>query len=588
MPIITIDGQLDDIALNDQHIDLTDTLISYHTDLTDILRRETQLYIKSYGAGSSSTLSIRGGTANQTVIRWQDIPVNNPMLGLSDISLLSAGLFDQLSVSRGGGSSAYGNGAITGVLDLKNHVSRRNSLSVHTTIGSMGQKQANATLSYNHKKLSGSTKILYMKNKNNFRYRLSNGDLRNNSHAASSSKALLQTLSYAIDADKVLRYDFWIQDTYREIPPTSTQTRSEATQSDALYRHVLNYKQQMHRWQLNSSVAYFRESNAYSDPQILLDNNNVIDRIYHKTEAIISLSDTELLTLSYDFNHVTGQTEAYSNSQSISYHSLYTKLQKKWQAHTVYVGLRNEISSLGQHFTSPSIDYNYSVSQSLVLSAKISREYRFPTLNELHWQPGGNLDLLPEQGWNQEVSATYHKKNSKLSLASYHRVINDWILWGLPDNMNFWAAYNLSKVRSYGIELNYNHRISIANWQIEIDGGYNHTVSKNLKSSANPKINKGDQLFYTPIHIATLNLNNSYRNWQWSIYNRYTSSTAGVISELPGYLLVSTELSYRMMLWEQSVSLSFVIENITDRSYRVIERRPMPGRNYFIHFNIRL
>src|SRR5690606_34105553 len=33
----------------------------------------------------------------------------------------------------------------------------------------------------------------------------------------------------------------------------------------------------------------------------------------------------------------------------------------------------------------------------------VARNYRYPTLNDFYWDPGGNPDLKPEQSWNLEA-----------------------------------------------------------------------------------------------------------------------------------------------------------------------------------------
>jgi outer membrane cobalamin receptor len=114
------------------------------TNISEILNRKANIFVKNFGAVSSSTLSIRGGSANQALLTWNDVPINNPMLGLSDISLIPVQLFDQIEVNKGGNSSEYGNGAITGVINLNSNSLRSDkpiSLGVNYGIGSYGLRQ---------------------------------------------------------------------------------------------------------------------------------------------------------------------------------------------------------------------------------------------------------------------------------------------------------------------------------------------------------------------------------------------------------------------------------------------------------------
>ena len=49
-------------------------------NLADILSKETPIYIKSYGPGSLSTISIRGAGASHTQLYWNGIAINPPLL----------------------------------------------------------------------------------------------------------------------------------------------------------------------------------------------------------------------------------------------------------------------------------------------------------------------------------------------------------------------------------------------------------------------------------------------------------------------------------------------------------------------------
>ena len=46
--------------------------------------------------------------------------------------------------------------------------------------------------------------------------------------------------------------------------------------------------------------------------------------------------------------------------------------------------------------------------------------YRFPTINDLFWSPGGNLDLLPEKGYTSDIGVIWNKKIHKVSLSLIH------------------------------------------------------------------------------------------------------------------------------------------------------------------------
>ena len=52
-------------------------------------------------------------------------------------------------------------------------------------------------------------------------------------------------------------------------------------------------------------------------------------------------------------------------------------------------------------------DYMLSKAGNVRAKASISRNYRFPTLNDLYFQPGGNPDLQPEHGFTYDGGVSF-------------------------------------------------------------------------------------------------------------------------------------------------------------------------------------
>ena len=99
--------------------DLDTSFTKFSTpSLADQLTREGGLFIKSYGPGSLSTLSLRGSNASQTAVLWNGINICSPMLGLFDLTLIPTFLIDQATIQYGGSGASLGSGAIGGALHL--------------------------------------------------------------------------------------------------------------------------------------------------------------------------------------------------------------------------------------------------------------------------------------------------------------------------------------------------------------------------------------------------------------------------------------------------------------------------------------
>lgn len=92
------------------------------TNLSELLRFQSPVYIKENGRGAVSSPSFRGTTAQQTASVWNGININSAFLGQGDINNIALLGYDQIGIKAGGGSVIYGSGAIGGSIHLNNNL----------------------------------------------------------------------------------------------------------------------------------------------------------------------------------------------------------------------------------------------------------------------------------------------------------------------------------------------------------------------------------------------------------------------------------------------------------------------------------
>ena len=92
------------------------------SNLSELLRFQSAVYIKENGRGAVSSPSFRGTTAQQTAFVWNGININSNFLGQGDINNISLFGYDQIGIKAGGGSVTYGSGAIGGSIHLNNNL----------------------------------------------------------------------------------------------------------------------------------------------------------------------------------------------------------------------------------------------------------------------------------------------------------------------------------------------------------------------------------------------------------------------------------------------------------------------------------
>lgn len=560
--------------------------------VADLLSNQSSLYLKSYGSGSSATLSLRGGSANQALVKWNNIPISNPMLGVSDISLMPIALFDNVRIDLGGETINEGSGAMTGVIRLDQNQAFAKGFNgkLNTNISSFGHRSISGGVTYSNTKLSSSTKAVYTQSVNDFHYQINPTlDKKKQTHAALNTKAIAQYLSYRFDNNASLNFNVWLQKTFREIPPTTVQNRSEAEQDDMLKRFALNYTAKLKKLRLSTDLAYLDEDNNYLDPLTLIDTKNNFQRWVHQSELEYGVQKNLNIKLLYQISSTKANTEFYEKVQTLNQNSIGLSIDKSFgklgDATKFTIAARKEWNQNTSSSISPLFQFDTRLSPHLFLTAKLSKEFRFPTTNELFWRPGGNTELLPEEGYNQELDLKYLTQN-ETRISFYHRLINNWILWGVKEGTLFYSANNLARVRSYGFEFHKSFKIITGNIKHAFDASYAYSLSKNLVTLTNPIIESGSQLFYTPKHSWQVNWIGQLKTYQCHINSNYTSSVNGINEDLDGFMIVNAAIGKKIKFKETNTQLRIGLRNIFNVSYRVIERRPMPGRNYTLDLNL--
>ena len=128
------------------------------------------------------------------------------------------------------------------------------------------------------------------------------------------------------------------------------------------------------------------------------------------------------------------------------------------------------------------VDYTLVPELNLILKASGSRNYRYPSLNDLYFLPGGNPSLRHESGWTYDAGAQITVgRSGRWSLTGsatwFDSYIDDWIIW-LPTQQGFFSPRNLRSVHSCGIELRADIALSLGRgWLAGIDANYSWTPS---------------------------------------------------------------------------------------------------------------
>ena len=558
-------------------------------NLSELLQQESGVFIKTYGLGSSATIALRGGSAGHTAVLWNGLPIQSPMLGLLDFSLMPLNFIDEANINYGGGSSAWGSGAIGGVISLKNNFEKQKpSVALQSSIGSFGQYDFQVKTNYQIGKIIGRTRLFYNEAENDFTYQV-RADLprTKQTNAQLEQKGLLQEFFYSPKKNQELSLRFWGQQTNRQIPPTVAQTRSIASQKDEALRGSIHWKMIQNKMVWKAKSGLFKETIHYKDPERLTDALSYFWNALGEVEGEYFLNKNQQLLIGGSHSWTYADIENYATPPQRNQTALFSSFRQKVQNWNFQINGRAELVDGKMIPFIPSFGFDGKLTDLLTFQGKISRNYRLPTFNDLHWNPGGNIDLLPEIGWGQEIGITAGQE-STYSATFFNRKINNWVYWS-PTDQGFWSPQNLSQVWSRGLEQRFDWVFNFEKSSLKINGGYDFILSTNQIAISKPSIKEGEQLWYAPQHRAFGKVIFSYKNFQFNYNHQLTGPVRTPnFSTLEKYHIgnFSTSFNFPRKWWRGKISLS--INNIWDADYSVIEYRPMPGRNYQLRFQLKI
>lgn len=556
-------------------------------NLAEMLSKKSGVYIKSYGLGSLATSAVRGSSAGQTAVVWNGFPLQSPMVGQLDFSLLPVVFTDEISLQYGGNSAAWGSGAIGGAVILDNITQFYNGLSAKVNIasGSFGWQNYSAAFRYGNGKLAGSTRLFFEKAENDFSFKI-HPDLpeKKQEHATLQQQGILQEIFWNLKPGQELGLRVWLQSTGREIPPTLVQTRSAATQADEFLRTSLHWKRTGKNLVLQARTAFFAEKTDYRDELIGLESLSKFHSWMGEAEASWLWGQQFRLQSALLQAFTRADAPEYENPPEQSRTALFAAFRREGSRWRIQLDGRIEAVDGSLSPITPGLGLEGDVRRFLKLKAKIARNYRLPTFNDLYWEPGGNSGLLPESGWSEDLGWIFHGKSGRwdweFTVTGFNRRIRNWILWARREGQSFFSPQNIAEVWSRGVENRFNLHLKLPFAELAVSGGYDFTRSTNEKAIKSPKIEAGAQLFYVPRHQVFGEVSIRKNGFQAVVFHRFTGAVTGLNEAVPYFSISSFRAQYAHFRGRWSGTLFLHIENLWNADYKVIERRPMPGR-YF-------
>ena len=640
IPEVTVYGKrpLKEIGLQQTKLDSVVLKENIALSMADVLTFNTPIFVKSYGRATLSTVSFRGTSPSHTQVTWNGMRINNPMLGMTDFSMIPSYFIDKASLLHGTSSVNETGGGLGGAIKLSTSPAEQEGFGLQFVqgIGSFYTFDDFLRLSYGNEHWQTSTRVVFSTSKNNYKFR--NHDkkinvydddmniveqyypIERNKSGEFKDLHLLQEVYYNNKRGDRFGLNAWYIYSNRELPMLTVDhgddTDFDNRQREHTFRSVFSYDHLAEAWKVSANAGYIYTWMAYDYKRDLGNgvmahmtrSRSKIHTIYGKVEGeyhlhkkwlfMANLSAHQHFVESRDKNVILQSGDKGIVGYRKARIELSGSASVKWQPIDrlgMSVVVREEL--YGKNWTPviPAffIDGVLSQKGNLMAKASVSRNFRFPTLNDLYFLPGGNPELKQENGWTYDVGLSFAvEKKDVYSLSGsatwFDSYINDWIIW-LPTTKGFFSPDNIKDVHAYGVELQADlNLIFPKNWRLGLNGTFSWTPSINQGEPRSPADQSvGKQLPYIPLLSSTINGRLSWRRWtlsyKWCYYSeRFTMSSndLSLTGKLPPYFMSNLSLEKLFLFRWADLSLKGTINNLFDEEYLSVLSRPMPGINF--------
>ena len=575
-------------------------------NLSELLIQHSPVFIKTYGPGGISTASFRGTTASHTLVLWNGFQLNAPTLGQVDFSTIPVFLADDIDLKWGSGTSNNSGGLGGSVnIDSKNAFGKGLILDLKQTYGSFNTWGSFVTAGYCGKKVSFRVKAYRNSSDNDFEYynrALLPPRTMRQQNADFVDYGVMPELGVMLKHG-ILSVCSWNQWNNRNLPQIMTNVLNESTEewtSDNFSRNFLTYKLFWNggKLQLKSGAFfenqhYFLRTHPSNAPDVVVTSINSLNDavvLHQIADVEQSLYASWKLKGKLQWDREQVNSSNYNDSKRRNMMSSYLAVEGNPFTNTdLSVTARYDIVDAKSMGVFPTATFSYHFPVGVGVTLGYSHNYRNPSLNDLYWYPGGNPDLLPENGRTVDLAVSYqlNKNGVKLELrtGAYASKVKNWIQW-VPTSYRYWVPQNVAQVFARGIENHLDFNYTHGDWKASVSGNYVFTYTTDESINAQTYGILGKQLLYIPRHHGNL-----FANFRWATWDvSYTLEVTGIRNtsyadfyafDLPSYVLHHVALGKQWGKFRCELRCN----NLTDKDYQNVLWRPMPGRSYEIMLN---
>jgi vitamin B12 transporter len=580
-------------------------------DASDVVALAPGAFVRQYGGlGGLRMLSLRGASAQQTIVLVDGIRYQSTAAGAVDLGSIPSSVLRRVEVVRGGDAARYGANALGGAVNLVVDplVGAGASASVRADAGSFGERSltiagaagmgahaANGSVSIT--RFDGDYPFDYAEYGERSVVRRDNADLTSIFARAAWSHRVDDELRVGVSAIGF--------DSERGVPGAIVQGHREQLRARLAEREVFTTARASlatEEWQGLLAVSARANRLEYRDPDASFTGPAGIDNRYDRLESALLLratrplgadayleAATELAYARLDGDNLDPSVGSrverlqwgVSTMASWSLVSLLPQCDLAIDAALRFDGFTDVASAL-----SPSLGIVVRPGRgALRVRAHGSLNYRVPTFSEQYYLNYGNSRLRPERSTSADLGATYELFGSMVAEAGVFVIDTRDQIIAVPRSPVVWSAMNVARTLSRGLEL------SLSGTALEGVLALNASYTRMRAEECTPGPTEGNLLVYSPEELASGLVEVRFGALALGMLvqhtsHRHTLPSNSADAALAQYTLVGAHLRAHAVIGSLRLEARAELSNAFDESYEVVRSYPMPGRSVRIGLEV--
>lgn len=540
---------------------------------------------QSGGKGTNGNFYLRGFDGKQILVLIDGIRYSSLSTGQAAINLLPVEQIERIEVVKGAsGSSIYGADAMGGVIQIftKSANNRSNGFSVSAGVGSHDHykygvsgmlnngKGSHLMLSLGHDETKGINATLPS---NTYSYNADADGFDSDSISLSMQHQLTDSLSTGLTA--LYSQSNTEFDTGSTLNDTHAEQKNAAAQAHIKWQYQPNSSIKL---QYGRSIDQSKNINTGFDSEYKSTQDQVNLVGHQKLPIGQAVYGAEYLKQAIDttaFNADDRKVTSGFLGYQLTKNRIDAQVNARYDDNSQYGG--ETTYNLGAAYRILAND-NYN----LRIGGSYAKGLRAPTFNELYSSFGGNPKLVPETSDNYEafveLQTDTNNSSNSTRITGYRNNVNDLISYVITNPKTYAGVNkNIDEATIEGVSLT-------SDWQFDrYIFGVNYDYQKAIDSKKESSTYE-NHLPIRPEHKGGVYLGYANNNFnvkaEYQYIDDYFSNVANKDSQkVDGYGLVNLHGNY---YFNDYVSLSTRINNLTNKKYVTLPNYNTDGTNYFV------